>query len=118
MAKNVAKGVILVGCGAASYGMLATFVKVSYNQGYTTPEVTSSQMLLGIAGMLLISLFRKVKKGDDVAKATPKNILQLVIAGTSMGFTSIFYYLSVRYVPVSIGIVLLMQTVWMGVVLE
>lgn len=118
MVKNVAKGVILVGCGVASYGMLATFVKVSYNQGYTTAEVTSSQILLGIAGMLLINLFRKVKKGDDVVKATPKNILQLVVAGTSMGFTSIFYYLAVRYIPVSIGIVLLMQTVWMGVVLE
>jgi hypothetical protein len=32
--------------------------------------------------------------------------------------TSVFYYLAVKYIPVSIGIVLLMQTVWMGVLLE
>jgi drug/metabolite transporter (DMT)-like permease len=32
--------------------------------------------------------------------------------------TSLFYYLAVKYIPVSIGIVLLMQTVWMGVLLE
>jgi drug/metabolite transporter (DMT)-like permease len=31
--------------------------------------------------------------------------------------TSVFYYLAVKYIPVSIGIVL-MQTVWMGVLLE
>lgn len=41
-----------------------------------------------------------------------------MLAGTSLGFTSIFYYLCVRYINVSIAIVLLMQTVWMGVLLE
>jgi drug/metabolite transporter (DMT)-like permease len=30
----------------------------------------------------------------------------------------VFYYLTVKYIPVSIAIVLLMQTVWMGVLLE
>ena len=40
------------------------------------------------------------------------------MAGTSTGLTSLFYYLAVKYIPVSIGIVLLMQTVWMGVLLE
>jgi drug/metabolite transporter (DMT)-like permease len=32
--------------------------------------------------------------------------------------TSVFYYLCVKYIDVSIAIVLLMQTVWMGVLLE
>ena len=41
-----------------------------------------------------------------------------MLAGTSLGMTSIFYYLAVKYIPVSIGIVLLMQTVWIGVLLE
>ncbi|NBO05122.1 MAG: hypothetical protein EBV16_13215, partial [Betaproteobacteria bacterium] len=41
-----------------------------------------------------------------------------MLVGTSTGLTSIFYYLAVKYIPVSIGIVLLMQTVWMGVMLE
>jgi drug/metabolite transporter (DMT)-like permease len=117
--KNVLKGVILVGLGASSYGMLATFVKLAYKEGYTTAEVTASQILLGIAGMLLINIFQKVKKGDTVAKASPKDRAQLVVAGTSMGFTSVFYYLAVYFgIPVSICIVLLMQTVWMSVFLE
>ncbi len=42
-----------------------------------------------------------------------------MLAGTSTGLTSIFYYLAVKFdIPVSIAIVLLMQTVWIGVLLE
>jgi drug/metabolite transporter (DMT)-like permease len=115
---NVLKGVILVGLGATSYGMLATFVKLAYTEGYTTTEVTSSQFILGLLGLLIINLFQKAKHGKEVKKAKGKDISQLMLAGTSMGFTSLFYYLAVKYIPVSIGIVLLMQTVWMGVVLE
>ena len=119
MIKNsVLKGVFLVGLGATSYGMLATFVKIAYGEGFTTPEVTIAQFAYGITGMLLINMFQKAKKRNDVAKASTKNISQLVLAGTSLGMTSIFYYLAVKYIPVSIAIVLLMQTVWMGVLFE
>ena len=115
---NVLKGVFLVGLGATSYGMLATFVKIAYGEGFTTPEVTTAQFVYGITGMLLINMFQKAKKGNDVIKASKKNITQLMLAGTSLGMTSIFYYLAVKYIPVSIAIVLLMQTVWMGVLFE
>ncbi|QIH39571.1 EamA family transporter [Flavobacterium sp. Sr18] len=115
---NVLKGVFLVGLGATSYGMLATFVKIAYGEGFTTPEVTIAQFVYGITGMLLINMFQKAKKGNDVVKASKKNITQLMLAGTSLGMTSIFYYLAVKYIPVSIAIVLLMQTVWMGVLFE
>jgi drug/metabolite transporter (DMT)-like permease len=119
MTKNsVLKGVFLVGVGASSYGMLATFVKLAYDEGFTTPEVSVSQLFIGIIVMLLINAFQKAKKGNEVVKASAKNILHLIMAGTSIGFTSVFYYLSLNYIPVSIAIVLLMQTVWMGVVIE
>ncbi len=112
------KGVLLVALGASSYGMLATFVKMAYQEGYTTAEVSGSQFLLGLLGVLLLNIFRKTKKNNDEIKISKHQIRQLILAGTSMGFTSVFYYLSVKYVPVSIAIVLLMQTVWMGVLLE
>ena len=99
------KGVFLVGLGATSYGMLATFVKMAYDEGYSTPEVTTAQFVLGILGMLLINLFQKNKKGNTAVKASPKNIFQLIAAGTSLGMTSVFYYLAVKYIPVSIAIV-------------
>jgi drug/metabolite transporter (DMT)-like permease len=119
MKKNkVIKGVVLVALGATSYGMLATFVKLAYKEGFTTAEVTSSQFIYGIIGILFINLFQRIKNKNSATKANSKNILHLMIAGTSMGMTSVFYYLAVKYIPVSIGIVLLMQTVWMGVLLE
>ena len=119
MFKNsVLKGVFLVALGATSYGVLATFVKMAYNEGYTTAEVSSSQFVIGIFGLLLINFIQKTYTKNTTLKASKQNIKHLMIAGTSMGFTSIFYYLSVKFIPVSICIVLLMQTVWMGVLLE
>jgi drug/metabolite transporter (DMT)-like permease len=118
MKNNVLKGVFLVALGATSYGMLATFVKLAYKDGYTTAEVTSSQFIYGILGVLLINLFQKIVNKEKAQKASSKNIFQLMVAGTSLGMTSVFYYLCVKYIDVSIAIVLLMQTVWMGVLLE
>lgn len=68
--------------------------------------------------MLIINAFQKAKTNLPVEKATSKNIFQLMLAGTSLGMTSVFYYICVRYIDVSIAIVLLMQTVWIGVLLE
>ena len=115
---NIIKGVFLVGLGATSYGMLATFVKLAYKEGFTTAEVTSAQFIYGIIGILIINLFQKQQAKTSVVKASKKNIFQLMIAGTSLGMTSVFYYLSVSFIDVSIAIVLLMQTVWIGVLLE
>jgi len=121
---KVLKGVVLVGLGATSYGMLATFVKLAYadtsSSGlhYTPAEVITAQFVIGIVALLGINLYQKAKKGNAVVKANPIDVRKLLILGTSTGLTSIFYYLAVKYIPVSIGIVLLMQTVWMGVLLE
>ena len=116
--KGVFKGVLLVGLGATSYGMLATFVKLAYQENFTTAEVTTSQFILGIIGILIINAFQKFNKKEEVIKASNKNIFHLMMAGTSLGMTSVFYYLCVKYIDVSIAIVLLMQTVWMGVLVE
>ena len=111
---QLARGVLFVALGASSYGMLATIVKIAYQHDFTTAEVTSSQFAFGILGMLLLTIFHK----KNNSKASKKDITQLMIAGTSMGFTSVMYYLAVKYIDASIAVVLLMQSVWIGVVLE
>lgn len=120
MRAQVLKGSVLVGLGASCYGMLATFVKLAYLDGYSTAEVTLSQFSLGFAGLLIINLLagRGSLTATPVKTSGTKSVFRLILAGTSLGLTSIFYYISVQYVPVSVGIVLLMQTVWMGVVVE
>lgn len=118
MKNPVLKGSILVAIGACSYGMLTTFVKIAYAQGYTSQEVTFSQVAIGFIAMLVMNLIYSKKSKKPVSKSTGKAKIKLILAGTTIGLTSTFYYLSVKYIPVSIGIVLLMQSVWMGVVLE
>jgi len=108
---NVLKGVFFVALGATSYGMLATFVKMAYKENFTTAEVTTSQFVFGLLGLLAINGFQKFNNKEIAQKASKKKIAQLVLAGTSTGLTSLFYYLAVKYIPVSIGIVLLMQTI-------
>ena len=116
---TILQGVFLVALGATSYGMLATFVKLAYMENYTTAEVLTAQFTLGLVGLLIINFWQKTKYKTAVTKANNKDIKQLLIAGTSTGFTGIFYYMAVKLdIPVSICIVLLMQTVWMGVLLE
>ncbi|BDB52742.1 EamA family transporter [Flavobacterium ammonificans] len=116
--KSKLKGVLLIALGASSYGMLATFVKIAYSEGFTTPEVTIAQFTYGILGIVLINTIQKSQNKNQATTASTKTIIQLMIAGTSLGMTSVFYYLAVKYIPVSIAIVLLMQTVWMGVLFE
>ncbi|MFP9099994.1 hypothetical protein ACLI09_13170 [Flavobacterium sp. RHBU_24] len=68
VSNNMVKGVLLVGLGAASYGLLATFVKMAYAKGYTTAEVTVSQMVLGIVCVAALWLFQKSKQPKDVKR--------------------------------------------------
>jgi len=115
MEKNLTKGIFFVALGATSYGMLATIVKLAYKEGFSTAEVTASQFVFGIVILLLIHFFSR-NVNDE--KATSKDIRNLVLAGTTMGLTSVLYYLCVKYINASIAVVMLMQSVWIGVLIE
>lgn len=116
--KNVLKGVLFVGIGASIYGMLATFVKLAYQDGYTTSEVTTSQFILGLIGLLILNFIQTITSKKTLSSPNPQEVRNLLLAGTSLGCTSLFYYISVQYINVSIAIVLLMQSVWFSVVVE
>jgi drug/metabolite transporter (DMT)-like permease len=53
-----------------------------------------------------------------VAAPTRDELLWLMLAGTQIGLTGSFYYLAVARTSVSLGIVLLMQSVWIGIVID
>ena len=115
------KGIIFVLLGAASYGVLATIVKLSYHEGFNVSEVTFSQFSVGFVVLWMLSFFSKKETRSQDKTQKPfksKEIIRLLVAGTSLGFTGLFYYSAVQFIDVSICIVLLMQSVWMGVLLE
>ncbi|WP_028374924.1 EamA family transporter [Leeuwenhoekiella sp. MAR_2009_132] len=116
------KGIAFVSIGAASYGVLATIVKLANNAGFGTAALTFLQFVFGVVVLSIISFFLSKKQENQEQKSQkysakyPK--LKLILFGAPLGLTSCFYYLAIQYVPVSIGIILLMQTVWMSIILE
>ncbi|WP_026808442.1 EamA family transporter [Arenibacter latericius] len=115
------KGVLYIALGASSYGVLATFVKYANNQGLGTGGLAFAQYLFGVLLLSMLTfLFSKRNRTTeaDSAGRNKKAKLKLILFGSFLGLTSSFYYLSIQYVPVSVGIILLMQTIWMGVVLD
>lgn len=99
---------LFVFTGACFYGFLATMVKLCYDLGYSTYQVTMVQYSTGLLIMLVLTLLTKNLIWNR-ASAT------LLLAGTTLGFTGIFYYLSLTSSSVSTAIILLMQSTWMGV---
>jgi len=118
MRSKTLKGGFLITLGACCYGMLGTYVKMAYQAGFNTAEVAISQFCIGFVGLFILALFRKREQAVAARQPSIKSKIRLTIAGTSLGLTSIFYYLAVKYIAVSVAIVLLAQSVWMGVLLE
>lgn len=111
-------GIILVLIGAASYGVLATMVGLSYKEGFSTTEVVFSQYLIGLLILGIMSLnLKKTDPPKKIVQSKEQNI-RLIIGGMSLGFIGFFYYWAVQYIPVSIAVVLLMQSIWISIVLE
>ncbi|MEN2400152.1 DMT family transporter [Flavobacterium sp. MC2016-06] len=108
------KSVFIVALGALSYGMLSSFAKISYGQGYSVGEITFAQAFLGTLILWSIAIFRSIKKGAFRQIGNWK----LFFAGISMGISTYTYYLSVVYIPASLAIVLLMQITWMSILAE
>jgi drug/metabolite transporter (DMT)-like permease len=111
-------GVLYVLLGSASYGMLSTFVKLSYKHGYTTAEVTTAQFFWGVVCLSILNLFGRQVAADSHVVASSKDRWRLMVAGISVGLTSCLYYVCVKYINASVAVVLLMQSVWIGVVVE
>lgn len=111
------KGILLVLLGACSFGILSTFVKLAYADGYTLADVTGTQALFG-AILLWIAYFMQRLSDKKQAEKPKLHWSKLMLAGTFTGLVSIFYYQCVKLVPASLAIILLMQFVWISVLLE
>jgi len=107
----------MVFLGACSFGILSTFVKLAYAEGFTLGDVTGTQVFFGLLILWGIVLLRQLMSGKSNS-STLKEKLQLVAMGTSTGLVSIFYYKCVQTVPASIAILLLMQFTWMSLAFD
>ncbi|WP_295120038.1 DMT family transporter [uncultured Chitinophaga sp.] len=108
------KYILMVFAGACSFGILSTFVKIAYRQGYTPAEIAVSQAFVGMLALWGITLLTERKKW----LLSWRNMWPLLLTGATIGITTFVYYLSVHYISASLAIVLLMQFTWISIVLE
>ncbi|GCF09653.1 DMT family transporter [Dictyobacter arantiisoli] len=100
--------------GAASFGILSTIVKLSYSHGFSTADITGSQILFGCLCLWLLSS----RSFKELRSLSARRIGTLLLCGIFTGTTGIFYYLALQSVSASLGVVLLFQFVWMGFLLD
>ncbi|MEW9137743.1 EamA family transporter [Bacillus wiedmannii] len=103
---------LLVLLGACSYGVLSSILKVGFVNGFSFYELLGGQYVFGWVGLLLIVLL------FSRHRVSKKNMFSLLIVGTTMSITSIFYGYSVKELPASIAVILLFQSTWIGVLIE
>lgn len=103
--------ILMVFAGACSFGILSTFVKLAYREGYSAAGISFSQAFTGFLVLLMLQLLFGREKGF-------KGALPVLLTGATIGLTTFFYYVSVVYIPASLAIVLLMQCTWMGILLD
>lgn len=112
------KGALAVFFGAASFGILSTFVKKSYAAGFSLGEVTGIQALLGMLLLWMMYFLTSAKKSSSQRFSCTTPSWKIIVAGFSTGIVSIIYYKCVQLVPASIAIVLLMQFIWMSALIN
>ncbi|MEJ5052988.1 DMT family transporter [Sphingobacterium sp. MYb382] len=116
---NKFKGLIAVFLGAASFGILSTFVKKAYGEGFNLGEVTGVQALFGMVFLwVLLGIVVLFNKGYLKKYPATTPTWKMILSGTATGAVSILYYKSVSLVPASLAIVLLMQYIWIGQLIE
>src|SRR5690606_108877 len=97
------KGSIAVLIGAASFGVLSTFVKKAYQQGFSLAEVTGIQAGLGLLFLwfvwLILRLLPQTSKHHSKRLTSPYTI---ILSGISTGAVSMLYYKSIELVPASL----------------
>ncbi|HVI48659.1 MAG TPA: DMT family transporter [Chitinophaga sp.] len=110
--------ILMVFVGACSFGILSTFVKLAYTEGYTAAEISVSQAFTGMVVLWLLSQLFTRNTSAPTEQLKERTVRQLLFTGAALGLTTFVYYLSVQYIPASVAIVLLMQFTWMGMLLE
>lgn len=118
----MAKNILLVFSAACCFGIMSSFVKIAYSQGYSTAEVTCAQGFTGMVILWVLYLLTSRKgishKYSGVPGQSGKGWFTVLLTGMPMGFATYLYYTSVKFIPASVAVILLMQFIWMELLVE
>lgn len=106
--------ILMIFAGACSFGILSTFVKLAYREGYNAAEISVTQAFAGMVVLWLLYILSRRQRYSMSAG----DWAWLLLTGGCIGITSFIYYVSVAYIPASVAIVILMQFTWIGLLME
>lgn len=107
----------IVFVGGACYGVVGAVVKFAYADGFTFPQVVCSQAFFATVVFALWA-FVDWLRGAHRPRLAAKQRLKLAAMGLVTGGTTTFYYCALQFIPASVGITLLFQFTWLGLVFE
>lgn len=108
---------LIVFAGGACYGVVGAVVKFAYGEGFTFQQVVCSQAFFAFVTFLLWAAFDRLR-GKRRAPLTGRQRLKLAAMGLVSSGTTTFYYFALQFIPASVGITLLFQFTWLGLVFE
>lgn len=104
--------IVLVILGASSYGLLSSFIKMAYDQGFTDGQITPAQMTMGTLFVWVLILFHK-KSWVSPLKGPWVRLGLIGIFGLAL--TTVFYNIALQELNASLSIILLFQFTWMTI---
>ncbi|MGO4270114.1 DMT family transporter, partial [Paenibacillus sp. TAF58] len=106
---------VLVIIGASSYGLLSSFIKMAYDQGFTDKQITPAQMTMGTVFVWVLILFHK-KSWVNPFKGPWIKLGLIGIFGLAL--TTVFYNIALKELNASLSIILLFQFTWMTIAMD
>lgn len=110
-----AVAIILVLCGAASYGFLSPMIKLAYNQGFGVQQITLTQVTISCIMIWLFVIFHR-KSWQNPFKGPWIKLGLIGVFGLAM--TTFLFNMCLTYLDVSFAIVLLFQFTWITVLMN
>lgn len=107
--------IVLVLIGASSYGLLSSYIKMAYDQGFTDRQITPAQMTMGTLFVWLLILFHK-KSWVNPFKGPWIKLGLIGIFGLSL--TTVFYNIALQELDASLCIILLFQFTWITIAMD
>ncbi|RAP78044.1 DMT family transporter [Paenibacillus montanisoli] len=102
-------------CGAGLLGVSATLVDYLYEAGYSIPDLTNVQYQLAVIGLWL-GVFVSYRKLKRIPRR--RDLLYMAVTGAAAAGGIVFYFQSLRLLPVSLAIILLFQFTWMVPIID
>ncbi|MDQ0918070.1 DMT family transporter [Paenibacillus sp. V4I5] len=106
---------VLVIIGASSYGLLSSFIKKAYDQGFTEGQITPAQMTMGTLFVWMLILFHK-KSWVNPFKGPWIKLGLIGIFGLAL--TTVFFNIALKELNASLSIILLFQFTWMTIAMD